>query len=343
MDALLDRGLVPDRLVRASIRRLLRTRLREEAAASPADAKARLEAWVRQCSTGPIAVETKAANDQHYEVPAEFFEIVLGPRLKYSSAWYGPGVTDLGVAEDAMLERSAQRAELRDGQTILELGCGWGSFTLWMAQHYANARIVGVSNSASQKAFIERRARELGLRNVEIRTADMNAFDPASRFDRVVSVEMFEHMRNYRELMRRVSTWLKPDGRLFVHVFAHRDHAYPFDTTGASNWMGRHFFTGGQMPSYDLLTRFSEHLAVDERWWESGTHYAKTAEEWLVRLDTARDAVLATFTDVYGAARARAWMRRWRIFFMACAECFAFDGGAQWGVAHYRFRASAGR
>lgn len=343
MDALLDRGLVPDRLIRAAIRRLLRQRLREEAGASEREAAARFDAWVKECSSGPIAVETKAANDQHYEVPAEFFELVLGPRLKYSSAWFGPGVTDLGAAEDAMLARSSARAQLADGQSILELGCGWGSLTLWMAEHYPNARIVGVSNSSSQRAFIERRARARGLRNVEIRTQDMNSFDPGARFDRIVSVEMFEHMRNYRDLLRRVSTWLHDDGRLFVHVFAHRRFAYPFETSGTSNWMGRHFFTGGQMPSYDLLPRFDEHLALDERWWEDGTHYARTAEAWLERTDAARESVLATLTAVHGAGRARTWLRRWRIFFMACAELFAFEGGAEWGVAHYRFRKSVAR
>ncbi|MBK6942325.1 MAG: class I SAM-dependent methyltransferase [Planctomycetes bacterium] len=343
MDALLDRGLVPDRILRASIRRLLRQRLREEAGASESDRAARFEAWVDACSRGPIAIETKAANDQHYEVPATFFETVLGPRLKYSSAYYAPGVTDLGEAEDAMLAIATKRAQLRDGQSILELGCGWGSFTLWMAEQFKDARIVGVSNSASQRAFILGRARERGLRNVEIRTADMNTFDAGERFDRVVSVEMFEHMRNYRELMRRVSTWLSPEGRLFVHVFAHRRFAYPFDTAGASNWMGRHFFTGGQMPSLDLLPRFSEHLTAEESWWEDGTHYAKTSEAWLHRLDAARDEVIETFSTVYGRSRARAWVRRWRIFFMACAELFAFERGAQWGVVHHRFRASEAR
>ena len=340
VDAVIDRGLLPDPALRASIRALLRRRLASEDPGTPegraAQKAARLQAW----SHAPVALSTDEANDQHYEVPTELFELMLGPRLKYSSAYWPDGVTTLAQAEEAMLRLTCERADLRDGQDVLELGCGWGSLTLWMAERYPSSSITAISNSATQRDHIEKRAMERGLGNVEVRTCDVNDFDTApASVDRVVSVEMFEHVRNHRELLRRIGGWLRPDGAVFVHVFAHRELLYPF-TTGASrgDWMARHFFTDGVMPSHDLFLHLQDDLVVDHLWAVDGTHYSRTLEAWLVQLDEHRDRARQLFADTYGADRAEAWYHRWRVFTLACSELFAFDGGAEWHVTHARLR-----
>lgn len=334
---LMERGSVPDWLIRIGIRRLLADRLRLENAGDErarAAALNRLEAELRH---SPIALHAISANQQHYEVPADFFQKVLGPRLKYSACWWPEEVKDLEIAEAAMLALTCERAELGFNQDILELGCGWGSLTLWMAEFYPDARIVAVSNSPSQRAFIEARCRERGFRNVQVITADMNEFSIDRRFDRVVSVEMFEHMRNYQALMERIYAWLKPDGQLFVHIFTHRELAYPFETEGEDNWMGRYFFTGGLMPSRDLLPRFQGDLHLKEQWHLNGRHYQRTLEAWLANQDRHRKDILALFRETYGSGEAARWFQRWRMFFMACAELFGYRNGEEWGVSHYRF------
>jgi cyclopropane-fatty-acyl-phospholipid synthase len=329
-------GWLPDWLLRVGIRRILAARLGEESRGGREAIEARRRAWIEECRRGPIALATADANAQHYEVPAEFFVRVLGPRLKYSSCHWPPGVTTLAAAEEAMLALTCERARLTDGQRVLELGCGWGSLSLWMAERYPASTITAVSNSVSQKGFIEARAAERGVRNLEIVTADMNDFAPESApFDRVVSVEMFEHMRNYEELLRRIAGWLAPDGRLFVHIFTHRTFAYPYEDRGPSDWMARHFFTGGQMPSHDLLPAFDRDLTVVESWRLDGTHYARTLEAWLARMDAAHDAIMPIFRRVYGPEDATRWWHQWRVFFLACAELFAYRGGEEWGVSHY--------
>ncbi len=331
---LVERGALPDPLVRWGIRRLLARRLREESALG------RDSRFLDELRASPLALETEAANRQHYELPPAFFERVLGPRLKYSSCFYPTGRESLAEAEEHMLALTAQRAELADGQEILELGCGWGSLTLWMAEHFPKARILALSNSAPQRRFIEGRARERGLGNVEVVTCDINRFETERRFDRVVSVEMFEHLRNYALLFERIAGWLRADGRLFVHIFCHREYAYPFETERDDDWMGRYFFTGGLMPSEGLFGCFDEHLAVERRWRVDGTHYARTSEHWLENLDAARDDLWPVLREVYGEDAGR-WFERWRVFFLACAELFGYRGGSEWWVAHYLFARSS--
>lgn len=333
----IELGLVPDALTRLGIRRLLKQRLRDEMKSSGGNLLRSKEEFLRQMEDSPLALHTEEANAQHYELPPEFFEIVLGPRLKYSSAYYESGASDLAEAEVDMLQLTTEHANLQDGQRILELGCGWGSLTLWMATRYPNSEIQAVSNSVPQRRFIERRCQELGLENVRVITADMNRFQhTGADFDRVVSVEMFEHMRNWRELFRRISTWLTPNGELFFHVFCHREYLYPFETEGAHNWMGRHFFTGGLMPSRDLPMLLQEHLSVSDSWEIDGSNYGRTSMDWLRRLDSRRDEVKEILERVYGTRNAARWFNRWRVFFLSCAELFNANSGREWFVTHYR-------
>jgi cyclopropane-fatty-acyl-phospholipid synthase len=334
---LCERGLVPDALLRHGIRRLCAQRLRDEHAGDAEAAWARFRALLDELRQSPVAIETDAANAQHYEVPAAFFELCLGRRLKYSSCYYPRGDETLDEAEEAMLALYGERAGLADGQRILELGCGWGSLTLWMAERYPQARITGVSNSASQREHILALAAARGLANIEILTCDVNRLQLDRRFDRVVSIEMFEHMRNYQTLLGRVAGWLDDGGKLFVHIFCHRELMYPFETEGDDNWMGRHFFTGGLMPAADTLLHFAQDLCIEEQWRLSGTHYEKTANHWLANQDRNREAVLQVMRGAYGEADAARWAQRWRMFWMACAELFGYRDGNEWLVAHYRF------
>ena len=335
---LIEKGLVPDAVLRLAIRRLLAQRLRDEHSGDPDAGRRRTDAFIAQMRQSPIAIATADANAQHYEVPPAFFELALGRNLKYSGCLWEPGTATLDAAEDAMLALSAERAQLSNGQDVLELGCGWGSLTLWMAARYPRSRITAISNSRDQRRFIEERARQRGLGNVSIVTADMNSFDPGARFDRIVSVEMFEHMRNWPLLLSRVAAWMRPDARLFLHVFSHRELVYPFDVRDASDWMAREFFTGGVMPSDGLLAHFQDDLAIEEHWRIDGTNYQKTAEAWLVNLDHRRTEALAVLGQTYGAARARERFWAWRLFFLACAECWGYRGGTEWIVSHYRLK-----
>ncbi len=324
--SLAERGLVPTPLVRQAIRRLCAQRLREAKAAGS------LESFLSQVAQARIAEVPELANQQHYEVPSEFFALVLGRHRKYSSALWPAGVRTLDEAEESMLALTCARAGLEDGQDILELGCGWGALSLYMARRYPASRITAVSNSATQRAFLE----SLGVRNLEVRTADMNDFDPGRPFDRVVSVEMLEHMRDWPRLLARVAGWLREDGRLFVHVFCHASHAYTFEAEGDDNWMGRHFFSGGIMPSHDLLARVAPAgLQLEAEWWIDGTHYQRTAAAWRERLEARRDEVMRVLRAHYGRD-ASVWYHRWRLFFLGCEELFGYAGGREWGVGHYR-------
>jgi cyclopropane-fatty-acyl-phospholipid synthase len=328
---------LPDTVRKAAIQYLVSGARRQAAAAGP-DADA---AFARQMAERAIAEHTDAANEQHYEVPADFFLNCLGPKLKYSSCLYEPGDT-LAQAEDRALAESCLHADLRDGQIILELGCGWGSLSLWMAKAYPNARITSVSNSASQRAFILARAQERGLGNLNVITCDMNDFTPPApgSYDRVVSVEMFEHMANWRALLGQVRTWLKPDGRLFIHIFTHRTGPYRFDVEDEADWIAQHFFAGGVMPSHNLMRQFPDLFAVEQDWRWSGAHYEKTALDWLENYDRNIGSIRPVLKAVYGD-KAVLWHRRWRLFFLATAGLFGHRGGEEWGVSHYRLRPSS--
>ena len=326
---LAEAGWLPDAIIRREMRRLCHDRLTTMPnAADLRDASRDAE----------IAIETEAANRQHYELPPQFFQRVLGPRLKYSCCWWDSSVCDLRQAEEAALALTCQRAEVEDGMRILELGCGWGSLTLWIAEHFPNCRVTAVSNAANQRNFIMQRAAERGCdHRIEVITADISDWNTTSQFDRVMSIEMFEHVRNHARLLHRIAGWLAPAGALFVHIFCHREGAYLFELDDGVDWMARHFFTGGMMPSFDWFDQFSQDLRIRQRWWVDGTHYQKTCNAWLANMDTRRAEVLESLVSTYGLKEVRLWYQRWRMFFMACAELFGINGGSEWAVGHYLF------
>ena len=335
-----EQGLVPDRVVRLGIRRLLKARLVEMRDGDAQATAALTQSFLDELRGAPLALLPEKANEQHYEVPAAFFGAVLGPHRKYSSCFWPEGTDTLAQAEAAALQATGERAGIKDGQRVLELGCGWGSLTLWMAERYRNSHITALSNSNSQRQHIESQAARRGLTNVRVITRDMNDFDTAERFDRVVSVEMFEHLRNWPLAFARVSRWLNPQGRFFMHVFAHRGAAYPFVERDASDWMSRHFFSGGMMPSDDLALHCQDDLRLLTRWRWDGTHYQRTSEAWLRNMDDNRAALWPLFERTYGGD-AGVWWQRWRLFFLSVAELFGYDGGQQWWVSHYLFERRA--
>lgn len=327
---------LPDSVLRFGIRRLLARRLREESARyDPA-------AYVADLKTRALAEQTAAANEQHYEVPTRFYQLCLGPRLKYSGCFYPTGHESLAEAEEQMLALYVERARLADGQDILELGCGWGSLCLYNAARFPRSRITAISNSRTQKEFIDAEAARRGLANLRVITADINVFDyPPAAFDRVVSVEMFEHLKNYHRLFAAIARWLRPGGLLFTHIFTHRSLSYHFVARDSTDWMSRHFFTGGQMPAHDLLPRFQDDLRLLADWRLPGTHYERTANHWLANMDRHRAEILPLFAATYGPANARLWWTRWRLFYLACAELWGYRHGQEWLISHYLFERPA--
>jgi cyclopropane-fatty-acyl-phospholipid synthase len=330
-----DRVAWPDPVVRTAVRWLVgrtKRRLQTEDPSAERDFAYRMADF-------PIAINTRQANDQHYEVPAEFFALMLGPRRKYSCCYYEHPATTLAEAEERALAETAGHAALADGQQILELGCGWGSLSLWMARRYPGSRIVAVSNSHSQRAFIARSAEREGLRNLTVITADINTFSPGRQFDRVVSVEMFEHMANWAALLKRIVSWLKPDGALFLHFFSHRRAPYRFDAADQTDWIAQHFFTGGIMPSHNLIRQFADLVTVEREWWWDGNHYRRTAAQWLENFDRNSQAIDGVLRGFYGA-EAALWHRRWRLFLHATSGLFGHSNGQEWGVSHFLLKPS---
>ena len=328
-------GIVPDTVIRAGIRRLLESTRREIHSGDIEYAANAMNRFVEHMNAAPVAFVPDRANEQHYEVPPEFFTHVMGDHLKYSCGFWPKDVSTLTESEVAALDITVARAGIENGMDVLDLGCGWGSLSLWIAEHFPNASVTSVSNSSSQREFIMAQAAERDIGNIEVIVADMNEFDVDRQFDRVVSVEMFEHMRNWGELYRRVSGWLKPDGKFFQHVFCHRTTAYPYEDKGPGDWMSRYFFTGGMMPAADLPLRFARHLNVEKRWHWNGQHYARTCNAWLQKMDSNKQLIMPVLAECYGEADAALWWQRWRIFFMACAELFDYDEGQEWFVGHY--------
>lgn len=330
-EKLLEKNIIPDFLIRFAIRKQLAERLDQVTS----QGKAGQEAFVKDLKQSPIAICTRDANEQHYEVPPEFFHQVLGKHLKYSCGYWPEGVENLDDSEKAMLDLYAERAELTNGQKILDLGCGWGSLSLYLAAKYPNSEITGVSNSRTQKEDIERTAKSRGLNNLKIITCDMNDFDIEERFDRILSIEMFEHMRNYDLLFKKVASWLKPEGKIFVHIFCHKNLAYPFVVEDENSWMARYFFAGGIMPSFNFFNSFSQDVFVKKSWEVNGQEYQKTCEAWLKKQDQNKNKIFPLFEKTYGKDQALKWWVYWRIFFMACAELFGYRDGEEWFVGHY--------
>lgn len=336
-----ESGLLPDTIVRAGIRRLLRQRLDDIHAEDGEMSAAAVSGFIEMMDAAPIALLPEKANEQHYEIPAEFYQLALGEQRKYSCCQWSSTTRDLDQAEKNALRITCERAGIADGMRVLDLGCGWGSLSLWIASFYPGTSVTAVSNSNSQRDYIVAEARARGIGNLRVITCDMNDFAIDETFDRVVSVEMFEHMRNYRELFRRIAGWLEPGGRFFMHIFCHRNTPYEFIEKSEQDWMSRYFFSGGIMPSYDLPLFFQDNLRIQDRWRWSGTHYAKTANAWLRRMDHQRSRIMPVLESTYGKAAANTWWVRWRIFFMACAELFDYDNGEEWFVGHYLFEKPA--
>jgi len=336
IDQFVSKGWVPDFALRLGIRHFLGLRLKDERQMTPElEDKKRMQV-IEEFQNSKIAIETDKANDQHYQVPSDFFLKVLGPRLKYSCCLFEEG-DDLKTAEERMLSLTFERAELKDGMDILELGCGWGSITLSMAQRFPNSKIIAVSNSKTQKAFIDQRAKEMGLTNVEVRTHDVAQLTLHEKFDRVISIEMFEHMRNYDQLLKNINGWLNPGGKLFVHIFVHAHFPYKYEVKDQTDWMTKYFFSGGTMPSEHLLYYFNQDMVVKQHWRVNGEHYAKTSAAWLANMDSQKSAIMEVFNKHYGKSDAVKWWNYWRIFFLACEEIWRFNHGREWYVCHYLF------
>ncbi|EQC45982.1 cyclopropane-fatty-acyl-phospholipid synthase family protein [Bacteriovorax sp. Seq25_V] len=330
LDSLVEKGVLPDFVLRYGIRSLLKERL-SELEASGMDGKM---GFINELKKSHVAIMEELANVQHYEVPTDFFKLCLGKRLKYSCAYYETG-DDLNNAEDRMFEKVIERAGLQDGQKVLELGCGWGSFCLYLARKFPNSTFVAISNSKTQKIYIDSICEREGIKNLEIRTANVANLELEETFDRIVSVEMFEHMRNYKELLNRIHGWLNSDGKLFIHIFCHREFCYPYEVKDDTDWMAKYFFSGGIMPSYDIFEQVGSNMKLASKWKVNGYHYHRTCEDWLKNMDANKEQVFSLFEKAYPPGEAKKWFNYWRVFYLACSELFKYDGGDQWFVGHF--------
>lgn len=335
---LLEKNLIPDVFIRWGIRRLLTQRLHDEDRGSLEKNRESLQSYIENLKKSPVAVNTVDANEQHYEVPTEFYRYCLGKRFKYSGGYWPSGVNTLDESEEAMLDLSCKRAQLQDGHSVLDLGCGWGSLTLYIAEKYPNCKITSVSNSRTQKEYIDSVCKEKGFRNVTVITRDMNEFTIGETFDRLMSVEMLEHMKNYEILFERFASFMKPDALFFVHIFTHKEFAYAFEVKDETDWMSKYFFTGGQMPSDDLFLYFQKDLLLINHWRVNGLHYHKTSEAWLSKMDANKEKIIPIFESTYGKENALKWWVYWRVFYMACAELWGYNDGEEWVVSHYLFK-----
>lgn len=320
------------------IRNLLKQRLTEENKGSQEAKQLHLNAYIEKLKASPIAINTSDANEQHYEVPTEFYKYVLGKRMKYSGGYWPSGADTLDASEEAMLKLSCERAQLKNGQSVLDLGCGWGSVSLYVAEKFPNCKITGVSNSKTQKEYIDSVAKEKGFKNLTIITQDMNDFQIKEKFDRIISVEMLEHMKNYQKLFEKLSGFLKPEGLFFIHIFTHKEFAYPFEVRDETDWMAKYFFTGGMMPSHNLFLYFQDNLTIRNHWVVNGVHYGKTSEAWLENMDKNKTQILPILEKAYGKENVTKWWSYWRIFFLSCAELFSYRNGEEWLVSHYLFQ-----
>lgn len=337
IEKIMEKDWLPDGVIRFGIRNLLKSKLSHEQRQREEFGNARFLSLIDELKSSPIAINTTDANEQHYEVPTEFFQYVMGKYMKYSCGYWENDDVSFDQSEKDMLEITVQRADLSDGMDILELGCGWGSLSLYMAEKFPNSRIVGISNSRTQKKFIDAQATSRRLSNLKIKTIDMNDFNLDQKFDRAVSVEMFEHMRNYQILLEKISRCLNPQGKLFVHIFTHKEYAYLYQVNQGFDWMARYFFTGGIMPSDDLLLYFQDHFRIENHWRVNGQHYQKTSEGWLKNMDSHRDNIIPILKQTYGDDYKKWWVY-WRVFFMACAELWGYKKGSEWMVSHYLFQ-----
>jgi len=335
---ILETDYVPETLIRVGIQKMLSDKLTELHVAAPAVRQQKEDAFCQDLKTRPVAIKTDAANEQHYEVPTEFFRLVLGPHMKYSCALWEDGDDSLKVAEERMLKLTCERARIKNGDSILELGCGWGSLSLWMAENYPQSKITAVSNSATQKQYIDNEAQKRSLSNLTVVTANMIDFHFDGKVDRVVSVEMFEHLKNYAEMFKRIDTWLKPGGLFFMHIFTHRFYPYHYENLDGNDWLTEHFFEGGMMPSNNLPMHFQDDLMCEEKWEVSGVHYQKTAEYWLTNMKNNREEIEPILASTYGQSKVRKWWVYWKLFFLACAELWGYKDGSEWMVCHYLFR-----
>ncbi|XDD52324.1 cyclopropane-fatty-acyl-phospholipid synthase family protein [Leptospira sp. WS92.C1] len=334
---LMEKNIFPDWLIRFCIRKLLAQRLKQEDKGSLEKNQKHLMSYVDALKKSPIAIHTSAANEQHYEVPAEFFKLVMGKHMKYSSGYWETKTTSFEESERRMLEITCQRAKIENGMSVLDLGCGWGSLSLYLAENFPKSQITGVSNSKSQKKFIDAEAKNRGLKNLTILTADMNGFKITKKFDRLVSVEMLEHMKNYEILFEKFAGFLKSRGLFFVHIFTHHKFTYPFEIIDDTDWMSKYFFTGGQMPSHNLFLYFQKDFIIQDQWVVNGNHYARTSEAWLSGMYKNRESVLKILSQTYGTDQSLKWFVYWKVFFMACAELWKYKNGEEWIVSHYLF------